>query len=548
MDARRRWFGTLGWRLLAAFLTVAVGAVALLALTAAVSVDRGTTALLAAQRTQLRTQIASALADAYTAGRGSWPPTDLAGVQTLATAQGTRVVMLDRNGHEVATVEPRHSWNDEWMRPRSPAPSTWPTTPRHTEAPGGHDGRGGTPTPGPSQWSHDSSRAPRHTPHDDWRSPDDRREDSHALPTTPVATAPVVLATGPRLRTAADNGMGQVTVPVIVNGTRVGTAQLTLPAGADSPVTAARAALLRSVGIGAALAVLLATVTAVLVSRRVSRPLVALTAATRSFAAGEPVPDGLLRPAPGELGELGRAFTAMAATVRRQDELRRSVVADVAHELRTPVTILRGQTEQLLDGIALPTPGRLVSLHDEVLRLERLTDDLATLSAADAAGLMLHTRPVDLGELARQAVEAMSAGFDDADLHVRLKADDGIVVMADATRLIQVVTNLLTNAAKFTPAGGTVTVTVGNDGAYGVLTVADTGPGIAADELPHLFERFWRGHTAGSRSGTGIGLAVVHALVTAHRGTVTAASPSDGGARFTVRLPAADPLTQRYSG
>lgn len=550
MDARRRWFGTLGWRLLAAFLTVAVGAVALLALTAAVSVDRRTTALLAAQRAQLRTQIASALAAAYTAGRGSWPPTDLVGVQTLATAQGTRVVMFDRNGHEVATVEPRQYWHDEWMTPRSPAPSTstWPTTPRHTtEAPGGHDGRGGPPSPVPSQWSHDSSRAPRRGPHDDW-SPGDRREDSHALPTTPGATAPVVLAAGPQLRTAAGNGTGQVTVPIVVNGTRVGTAQLTLPAGADSPVTAARAALLRSVGIGAALAVLLATVAAVLVSRRVSRPLVALTAATRSFAAGEPVPDGLLRPAPGELGELGRAFTAMAATVRRQDELRRSVVADVAHELRTPVTILRGQTEQLLDGIALPTPGRLVSLHDEVLRLERLTDDLATLSAADAAGLALHTHPVDLGELARQAVEAMSAGFDDADLHVRLKADDGIVVMADATRLTQVVTNLLTNAAKFTPAGGTVTVTVGNDGAYAVLTVADTGPGIATDELPHLFERFWRGRTAGSRSGTGIGLAVVHALVSAHRGTVTAASPSDGGARFTVRLPAADPLTQRDSG
>jgi two-component system sensor histidine kinase BaeS len=217
------------------------------------------------------------------------------------------------------------------------------------------------------------------------------------------------------------------------------------------------------------------------------------------------------------------------------------VVADVAHELRTPVTILRGQTEQLLDGIAEPTTAALVSLHDEVLRLERLTDDLATLSAADAAGLALRTAPIDLATLTRSAVEAMNATFDDAGLHVDLHVDPDaagrVIIDADATRLTQVVTNLLTNAAKFTPPGGTVVVTVTRQGADAVLIVADTGPGVPADELPHLFERFWRGRAAGSRGGTGIGLAVVHALVTAHGGTVTADSPAGGGARFTVRYP-----------
>jgi two-component system sensor histidine kinase BaeS len=241
-----------------------------------------------------------------------------------------------------------------------------------------------------------------------------------------------------------------------------------------------------------------------LVSRRLSRPLLALTDAARSFAAGDPQPNTKLRRAPGEIGELGRAFTDMANTVREQDALRRAVIADVAHELRTPVTILRGQTEQLLDGIAEPTPQRLASLHDEVLRLGRLTDDLATLSAADAAGLELRPGPVELGKLVRQTVEAMSAHFAEADLHVSTDADDDLVVLGDTQRLAQVTTNLLTNAAKYTPPGGKVSVSVRRSGSDAVLTVTDTGPGIAADELPHVFERFWRGRAAGTRSGTGV--------------------------------------------
>ena len=326
-------------------------------------------------------------------------------------------------------------------------------------------------------------------------------------------------------------------MPIVVNGTQVGTAQLTLPSGAESSVTQARAALLHSLLVGTLLAVLLAVAAAVVVSRRVSRPLVALAAATRSFAAGDPHPDRLVRRAPGELGEVGRAFTAMTATLTHQDEQRRALVADVAHELRTPVAILRGQTEQLLDGIAEPTTDRLVSLHDEVLRLERVTEDLATLSAADTAGLALHTEPVDLGRLAARTVEAMQAHFDDAELTAHAAVDDDVIVEADPTRLSQVVTNLLTNATKFTPPGGRITVEVHRAAHSAQLVVTDTGPGIPPDELPHLFDRFWRGRAAGTRSGTGIGLSVVASLVAAHGGTVTAGAPAHGGAQFTVTLP-----------
>ena len=550
MSTRHGWFGTLGWRLLAAFLTVAVGAVALLTLVAVVSVRQRTSALVDDQRAQLREQVATALAAAYSSGRGSWQPNGLAGVQALATAHDAHVTVRDTAGHQVSRVDPNHHEDSRGFIHTSPP--TAPGVPHHDDdaTPGrtpestDHD-EPGAHTTGSARHPTNAPRSTRDPGTSDTRS---HESDRHAVPATTggatgrlAAVEPVIVA-GTAPVAAPSPQPSPVTVPIVVDGKKVGTAEIALPSSADAAVTAARDALLRTVGLGAALAVLLAGVAAVFVTRRMSRPLVALATATRSFAAGDPHPERLLKPAPGELGEVGRSFTAMAATVRRQDELRRAVVADVTHELRTPVTILRGQTEQLLDGIATPSTARLVSLHDEVLRLERLTDDLATLSAADAAGLTLHTAPVDLAELTRGTVEAMTATFDDAGVHVTL-ATDPVVVDGDTTRLTQVLTNLLTNAAKFTPAGGTVTVTVTHDGTDAVLTVADTGPGIPPDELPNLFERFWRGRTAGSRGGTGIGLAVVHALVTAHCGTVTADSPADpssptaGGARFTVRQP-----------
>ena len=474
----RKRSGGLRWRLFAAFLAVAVSAVGLLALMAAVSVDRHSAALAERQRAELREEVGDALAAAWTAGSGSWQPNHLAVVSAMAGAEDASVVVADDRGHEVARLG----------------------TGDHRSGQGGGQGGDG------------------HGTHD--------RTGGVTAPTTdPVAPTDPVTATGP------------TTIPIVVDGEQVGTAVLTLPAGDPAPVAAARTALLRQVWLGAAAAVLLAAVAAVVVSRRMSRPLLALADATRAFADGDQDAAARLRPAPGELGAVGAAFTEMAGAVRRQDELRRAVVADVAHELRTPVTILRGQTEQLLDGIAEPTEARLVSLHDEVLRLERLTDDLATLSSADAAGLALHPGPVDLDELVRRTVEALRTRFTDAELTVDVATDAGTAVLGDDARLTQVVTNLLTNAAKFTPPGGRVTVTTARSGADAVLTVADTGPGIAEDELPHVFERFWRGRAAGGRSGTGIGLAVVAALVRAHHGTVTATSPGGGGACFTVRLP-----------
>lgn len=508
-----RWLGGLRWRLFAAFLVVAVSAVGLLALLAAVSVDRRSSTLTEQQQTQLREEIAAVLAAAYVAGGDAWRPQDLAVIEALAANGNTTVVVADGHGREVARMGPgTHGSSHRPTESRDP-PGTSPGRPLGPTAAPGPGGKGDQRQ---SPWT-------GATPDRMWG-----------------LAAPITTTEAPTTATRGEPGTGSTVIPIMVDGRQVGTAQLTLPGGQPVPVAAARTALLQQVGLGAVMAVLLAAAAAAVVSRRMSLPLRALADATRAFAAGDPDPRTRLRPAPGELGEVAAAFTEMAAVVRRQDELRRAVVADVAHELRTPVTILRGQTEQLLDGLAEPTEARLVSLHDEVLRLGRLTDDLAALSAADAAGLALHPGPVDLGALTRRTVAAMSAQLTDADLTVVVDTGTGAEVAGDDARLTQIVTNLLSNAVKFTPPGGRVSVTAHRDGAEAVLTVTDTGPGIAADELPHVFERFWRGQAAGGRSGTGIGLAVVDALVHAHHGTVTATSPAEGGARFTVRFPIAE--------
>lgn len=524
-----RWFSSLMTRMLVAFIAVVVGAIGLVAAVAAVAVDRNTATLLTAQRDQLRAQVSAALSAAYAAGRGAWTVADLASLQATANAQGLRIVILDANGTAVGSVTP-----GEHDHAASPSPSG-PSTTSPTQAPhdgGSHDTThlGSTPAP---MMSHDSGQHAGDGPSHDGLGASAGSPAQLVAYLAAPSTAPVAAGTG--------DGSSAMTVPIVVDGVRVGTAQLTLPAEFDAPITQARDALLRSVLGSAFLALALAVAAAVFVSRRLSRPVLALTAATRALAAQQEDAERLLTPGPGELGDLARAFATMAAALRRQEELRRSVVADVAHELRTPVTILRGQTEQLLDGIEDPTPARLVSLHDEVLRLQRLTDDLSALSAADAAGLTIAPAPVDLADVVRRADEVLRPGLDEAGLELRTETEDGLVVLADHLRLTQVVDNLMTNAAKFTPAGGTVTTTVRRVGAQVELVVEDTGPGIPQEELPHVFERFWRGSTAGGRRGTGIGLAVVEALVTAQGGEVSAESPAAGGARFTVRLPALSP-------
>ena len=345
-----------------------------------------------------------------------------------------------------------------------------------------------------------------------------------------------VVASSPAFGTA--NGP-QSSPPIVAQGQPVGTAVVrSTGTGLNAADRVLQAALLRAIAGAAGLAALLALLTGLAMARRITRPVTRLIAATRAMAAGDRAARvGEIRAAD-ELRELAAAFDQMAGTMDRQEQIRRNLVADVAHELRTPIAILQAGHEALLDGVAEPTPAELSSLRDEVLRLARMVGDLQTLAAADAAALHLARRPCDLADLAAAAADSLARRFEVAGLTLdrRLAASP---VLADPHWLHQVITNLLTNALKFTPAAGHVTISTGRSGADAILRVTDTGTGIPADDLPRIFDRFWRGQRADQVSGSGIGLAVAAELAQAHGGRLTARSEPGHGTEMTLTLPTA---------
>jgi two-component system sensor histidine kinase BaeS len=332
-------------------------------------------------------------------------------------------------------------------------------------------------------------------------------------------------------------GAPEASQAILAGGQRVGTASVRFTsAGLSAADNALQDGLWRAIAGATGAAALLALLTGLAVARRITRPVGRLIGVTRAMAGGDRSARVGPVPAPGELGELAAAFDQMADTLSRQEQLRRDLVAGVAHELRTPIAVLQAGHEALLDGITEPTPAELGSLRDEVLRLATMVDDLQTLAAADAATLQLSLVPQDLAELAGQATASLAGRFQAAGIALDGRLSPA-AIRADPRWLHQVITNLLTNALKFTPPGGTVTVETGPVGQRAELTVTDTGVGIPPDELPRIFDRFWRGRQAARVSGSGIGLAVAAELVRAHGGELTATSDPGHGTRLTLSLP-----------
>jgi two-component system, OmpR family, sensor histidine kinase BaeS len=328
-----------------------------------------------------------------------------------------------------------------------------------------------------------------------------------------------------------------VSASVVIDDRIVGAVMLRFPTEAMEAERHVRDALARTAILGVLIAAGVAVVVALSVSVRVTRPVTALTTAAGDLAAGRRDTrvgtDG-----PGELRTLATAFNEMADQLDVEDRLRRNLVADVAHELRTPLAILQASTEALLDGVDAPTPDVLGSLNDEVSRLRRLVGDLETLASAEAAGLHLRVKPCDLADIATSATDLLSPLAEDRRITLTTNVAPA-PVMGDADRLNQIAVNLIANAIKFTPQGGTAAIHTSSDRTSARLVVTDSGPGIPDDELAHVFERFWRGSNRNTASGSGIGLAVVAELVAAHGGTVTADRAPEGGARFTVAIPSA---------
>lgn len=298
-----------------------------------------------------------------------------------------------------------------------------------------------------------------------------------------------------------------------------------------------------AIGIGTAAALLTAAAVSLLVTRRLSRPIRDLSTAAARVTAGD-YAARVTRPELGpELDTLTAAFNAMAAALAATEATRRRLLADAAHELRTPLATIDAYLEGLADGVRSPTQQTWDVLAGQTARLRRLADDIALASHAEEGQLALHPAPVSASEIVTAAVHAARPGYDNRGVTLTTQLAPGLPgLTADPDRLAQVLAGLLSNALRHTPPGGQVTVSTQTAGPGVTITVADTGQGIAAEHLPHVFERFYRADTARDRAhgGSGIGLTIARALITAHGGTLTAASGGPGtGARFTITLPAA---------
>jgi len=264
-------------------------------------------------------------------------------------------------------------------------------------------------------------------------------------------------------------------------------------------------------GCGLSLALpLLAGGIAIKIFRGVATPLADVMAAADAVAEGD-LSVRVSNRAPGEFGQLVRSFNRMIEELEQADRRRRNLTADVAHELRTPLHIIRGNLEGILDGVYEPTGKRITATLDETLMLARLVDDLQTLSLAEAGQLPLTRETIDAFELLADARTSFSGQAEASGIELRVEAEaaDPLYVTVDVGRLDQVLSNLIANALRHTPAGGTITLKAEPAPEGVCLTVRDTGEGISAEDLPYIFDRFWRGdrsrsHAGGAGSGLGL--------------------------------------------
>jgi len=297
--------------------------------------------------------------------------------------------------------------------------------------------------------------------------------------------------------------------------------------------------------ISGALAIAAALVIATLLAQTLTRPLRRLRDTAERMERGE-LDARVDSTGSAEFVALGRALNRLAETLEHEEEIRKANAADLAHELRTPVNALLTRIEAAQDGV-LPETNNLEAMHSEALRLTRLLDDLARLADAERPGMLLEKRPLDLAEVARTVASSFEPRFDGSGVSLAVDTEP-VVVAGDQGRLEQIVTNLVANAQRYTDSGE-VRLTVRREGSVAVLEVADTGVGIAADDLRHIFTRFWRGDRSRSRAtgGAGIGLSIVRELVRAHDGRVDVDSALGRGSRFRVTLPALTPAAQPHA-
>jgi two-component system, OmpR family, sensor histidine kinase BaeS len=350
-----------------------------------------------------------------------------------------------------------------------------------------------------------------------------------------------LVAESPNFSALVAAGGADRTEAVLANGHRIGTVTIAFGRrAAGQEIRTVTFFRWESRLAAAGIAVLIALLVALPLSRLITAPVDRLIWASHARRRGDRTARVGRVPGFRKLNELSAAFDEMADTREEQEQVRRNLVADVAHELRNPIAVLQAGHEAMLDGLTEPSSEHLVSLRDEVLRLARMVDDLQRLASAEAAALQLTLIRRDLAAVAATAAASLVDAFEVANVTLVERLAE-IEVWCDPLRMHEVVVNLLTNALKFTPAGGMVTLqTRQADRESAQLVVSDTGIGIPPDELPHVAERFFRGQRSSEVAGSGIGLTIVAELIRAHHGELDFASTQGAGTKVTVTLPLAD--------
>ena len=330
-------------------------------------------------------------------------------------------------------------------------------------------------------------------------------------------------------------------IPIMVGGEQVGIYfNLGIRFDPRVPLSAQIRRLYSSLVLASVGAVLASILLGVLLARTLTRSLRELTTATQKVARGDLEQQVPVR-SQDELGELAASFNQMSSDLAKSRDLRRQMTADIAHELRTPLTVVLGHTEALSEGQLPPDPETFDIIYDETKRLNRLVEDLRTLSLSDAGELQLNQQWVSPKELLDRAAAARKQEALGNEVQLQIEAAESLPeVNVDADRITQVLVNLLDNALRYTPAGGQIKLAARSAEAGVEMVVKDTGPGIPQEDLGHLFERFYRGDKSRQREegGSGLGLAIAKSVVESQGGQIRVESKPGEGAAFIIRLPA----------
>lgn len=333
-----------------------------------------------------------------------------------------------------------------------------------------------------------------------------------------------------RRRPPVDRGGTFQSYPLFLNEEEIGHIEIRMPRPVHEAffITASNRFLLYStLGLG-----LIALLLSFLMARRISRPLQELTVAAEHLATGEPGEQVSIQ-STDEIGRLGQSFNRMSVSLAAQERLRRQLVSNAAHELRTPLMIIRGELEAMIDGVLPVSTESLQSLHDEAGRLVAILNGVDELTRAQASALHLQLQPVVMLPYVRQVLERFSRTIDEQQIRLVFEGNGTELCLIDPDQFARVLINLTANALRAMIAGGTLTIRLQLAAEHLQISICDTGSGISEEHIPYIFERFYKGKDG----GLGLGLAIVKELIEGHQGSISVQSTPGKGSTFCIALP-----------